>query len=201
MIIAMKKSTSIFIFVAIILLSLSGYLLVRDMKEKEETVDTDNAAQAGNFEECVSAGYPVFEGEPRRCTTPDGRTFVENVPEKEPEKAKPEKVDIIKVTSLQPEQTIQSPLTVSGEAIGTWFFEASFPVKLLDGNGNVIASSPAQAKGDWMTRDFVPFEAVLNFEKPATMNGILVLEKDNPSGLPENADKLEIPVTFPNSAF
>lgn len=106
--------------------------------------------------------------------------------------------DQIKVTNPIPNQAIQSPLIIEGEARGTWFFEATFPVKLLDANGNVIAANPAQAQGEWMTEDFVPFKAQIEFEKPATSTGILVLEKDNPSDLPENDAKIEIPVRFDN---
>ncbi len=47
-----------------------------------------------------------------------------------------------------------------------------------------------------MTAEFVPFRAVLTFAAPATERGTLVLEKDNPSGLPENADELRIPIRF-----
>lgn len=104
------------------------------------------------------------------------------------------KDNLIKVTEPMPDQIISSPLVVAGEARGSWYFEASFPVKLLDGNGSELARVPAQAQGDWMTNDFVPFKAVLNFGAPATATGTLVLEKDNPSGLPQNADELRIPV-------
>lgn len=93
--------------------------------------------------------------------------------------------DQIKVINPQPNQLIQSPLIVEGEARGTWFFEATFPVKLLDSNGNIIASHYAEAQGEWMTEDFVPFIAQIEFEKPQTDTGVLLLEKDNPSGLPE----------------
>ena len=106
----------------------------------------------------------------------------------------------IKVTKPQPNQVIQSPLTIEGEARGTWFFEATFPVKLLDANGDVIATHFAQAQDDWMTEDFVPFKAQIEFEKPATDTGLLILEKDNPSGLPENDAKIEIPVRFDNQS-
>lgn len=32
-----------------------------------------------NFNECLSAGYPVGESFPRQCWTPDGRHFVEDI--------------------------------------------------------------------------------------------------------------------------
>lgn len=102
----------------------------------------------------------------------------------------------ISVVSPLPNDTVTSPLTVTGEARGTWYFEASFPVRLLDGNGNQIAIAPAQAQSDWMTENFVPFSVTLTFATPATSTGTLILEKDNPSGEPANAAQIEIPVTF-----
>jgi hypothetical protein len=104
--------------------------------------------------------------------------------------------DQIKVSKPAPNQVVQSPLIIEGEALGTWFFEATFPVKLVDANGNIVATHFAQAQGEWMTEDFVSFKAQIEFEKPATATGVLVLEKDNPSGLPENDAKIEIPVRF-----
>ena len=98
--------------------------------------------------------------------------------------------------SVQAGDMVTSPLTVTGEARGTWYFEASFPVRLLDGLGNEIAVEPAQAQGDWMTTDFVPYSVTLTFSPPATATGTLVLEKDNPSGLPENSGAVHIPVVF-----
>lgn len=91
---------------------------------------------------------------------------------------------------------ISSPLAVRGEARGTWYFEASFPVRLLDANGNELAVTPAQAQGEWMTEDYVAFSAELSFQPSSTETGTLVLEKDNPSGLPEHADEIRIPILF-----
>lgn len=106
------------------------------------------------------------------------------------------KADLIVVDSPAPNAYVQSPLTVTGKARGTWYFEASFPVQLLDGNGNVLASGPAQAQGDWMTEEFVPFKITLKFTAPGTAGGTLVLKKDNPSGLPEKEDELRLPIRF-----
>jgi hypothetical protein len=106
------------------------------------------------------------------------------------------KAGLITVSNVAPGDKVSSPLIVKGEARGTWYFEASFPVELLDGNGNQLALKPAQAQGDWMTEDFVPFSVTLTFPPPATATGTLMLRRDNPSGLPENEDWLAIPVTF-----
>jgi hypothetical protein len=47
-----------------------------------------------------------------------------------------------------------------------------------------------------MTEDFVPYTADVTFTKPETNTGKLVLEKDNPSDLPENERALVVPVKF-----
>jgi hypothetical protein len=97
---------------------------------------------------------------------------------------------------------VSSPLKITGKARGTWFFEASFPVTLTNWDGLIIAEGVAQAKDEWMTTEFVPFEATLTFTTPAgpganqPNRGFLILKKDNPSGLPEHDDSREIPVFF-----
>lgn len=104
---------------------------------------------------------------------------------------------MIRLTAPAPGALVASPLRVAGEARGPWFFEASFPIRLLDPEGREIAVGHAQAQGEWMTEKFVPFGATLQFRAPVSGSaGTLVLEKDNPSGLPENADELRVPVRF-----
>jgi len=111
----------------------------------------------------------------------------------------PSKDNIISLETPLPGQTISSPLTIKGQARGSWFFEASFPVILVDWDGQIIAQGSARAKGDWLTTEFVPFEANLNFvidKKIYSNKGSLILKKDNPSGISGKADSLEIPVVF-----
>lgn len=99
------------------------------------------------------------------------------------------------ITAPSANEKVTSPLVVKGSARGTWYFEASFPVELTDASGNLIAIEPAQAKGEWMTTDFVEFEATLPFTTDAA-SGFLVFRKDNPSGLPEYDDEVRIPIRF-----
>lgn len=156
-----------------------------------KTVCGDNEKKAiKSFEECAAAGNPVMESYPRQCRAQSGEAFTEDIGNEL------DKSNLIKVNNPRPDQAIQSPLVVEGEARGSWYFEASFPVKLLDANGKELAITPAQAQGDWMTEEFVPFKAELKFEPPATEAGFFVLEKDNPSGLPQYDDELRIPVKF-----
>lgn len=114
-----------------------------------------------------------------------------------PETAPAQKDDLLIVESPLPESRIASPITIKGQARGTWYFEASFPVTLTDANGLVVANGHASALRDWMTTDYVPFAATLTYTAtPATTTGYLILKKDNPSGDPSKDDALSIPVTF-----
>ncbi len=105
---------------------------------------------------------------------------------------------LVKLTSPTDGQEIQSPLTVEGEASGSWFFEGDFPVILTDWDGRIIAQGIATAEGDWMTENYVPFKATLEFTPDTTVSnrGSLILKKDNPSGLPQYDDAFEITVFF-----
>lgn len=143
-----------------------------------------------NFKECVAAGSAIMESYPSQCQYGD-KTFTEDIGNEL------EKRDLIRINNPRPNQIISSPLTITGEARGTWFFEASFPVSLVDWDGRIIAQGVAKAKSDWMTTDFVPFEAILTFvvdPNSYSNRGSLILKKDNPSGLPEHDDALEIPI-------
>ncbi len=145
-----------------------------------------------SFDECVAAGNPVMESYPRQCRTADGDLFVEDIGNVL------EKLDLIRVSAPRPNGVIGSPLIITGEARGVWFFEGVFPIVLLDGNGEVAGKALAWAQSEWMTGDFVPFLGEVEFKRPTTAKGILLLKKDNPSGLPEHDDELRVPISFTN---
>lgn len=102
----------------------------------------------------------------------------------------------IKVELPKSGDVVASPLEIKGEARGTWFFEAIFPVVLVGSDEKTIAQGIATAKSDWMTENFVPFEAKLEFSAPSVLDSYLIFKKDNPSGLPENDAEIKIPVQF-----
>jgi hypothetical protein len=103
---------------------------------------------------------------------------------------------LVRVTAPARNAMVRSPLAVTGEARGNWYFEASFPLRVIDANGRQLGVSYAQAEGEWMTTNFVPFRGAISFSNPSTATGFLVLEKDNPSGLPENAAEVRVPIRF-----
>lgn len=108
-----------------------------------------------------------------------------------------EHADLIRLESPKPLAVIESPLEVTGRARGAWYFEASFPVVLVDWDGLIIAEGVATADGEWMTEEFVPFRATLEFERPGYgERGTVLLRKHNASGLPEHDDALEVPIRF-----
>ncbi|MCB9806380.1 Gmad2 immunoglobulin-like domain-containing protein [Candidatus Peribacteria bacterium] len=104
---------------------------------------------------------------------------------------------MLEVTLPTPDAEITSPLTITGRARGPWYFEASFPIELIDNNGALIAMTTAQAQGEWMTENWVPFTATITFPaQPAGSLGKLVMKKDNPSGEPQNEMSFIVPVQF-----
>ena len=105
-------------------------------------------------------------------------------------------VESIVVLSPQVGQTVKSPLLILGTAVGFWFFEGDFPVYILDNNKNVLVSGYVTAQDEWMTENFVPFKGELDFKVDEEIDGFLVLEKDNPSGLPENDEDFRIPIVL-----
>jgi hypothetical protein len=148
-------------------------------KQRQQVEVTD-------FASCQEAGGSIVDGEPVKCVAPDGREFLEA------EHAEPDVV----LDSPKYGDLVKSPLGVTGKARGTWFFEASLPITLKDETGKVLVRQPVQAIGDWMTVDYVNFATTLAFDPGDAQYGVLVIEKDNPSGNPDLDSQFAIPVRF-----
>ncbi|HET8581216.1 MAG TPA: Gmad2 immunoglobulin-like domain-containing protein [Candidatus Paceibacterota bacterium] len=108
--------------------------------------------------------------------------------------------DDIVVDAPRPGAASGRTVTITGVARGTWYFEASFPAKLVAADGTTtLAQAAAQAQGDWMTTGLVPFSVSLDagsYQGPAT----IVLSRDNPSGLPTSDASVSFPVTIEGAA-
>lgn len=100
----------------------------------------------------------------------------------------------IVVTSPKSNANVQKTFTVTGKAPGNWFFEASAPYVVTTPEGDKIAQGTIQAVGEWMTTDLVDFKASVSTNPAYSGPATLVLMKDNPSGMPEHDDSLEIPI-------
>lgn len=104
--------------------------------------------------------------------------------------------DIV-VTLPFPGAVTGKSFTVLGKARGYWFFEASFPVRVLDKDGVQIAVGlAAPTGGEWMTTEFVEFEAKLAVPDTYIGPATLVLQRDNPSGEPERDASVSFPFTI-----
>lgn len=102
------------------------------------------------------------------------------------------------IKNLVANQAISSPLKLTGSAPGTWYFEGSFGVQVVDANGKILASVPAQAvdSDSWMTEGPVAFARTISFKTPTTPTGFIVFSKDNPSDIRSLDESYKLPVTF-----
>lgn len=189
----MKKALIMLIPLVVVLGAITGGLYYfRDRLPQLPVLGNNSGSgedEVNSFQSCVDSGNPVQESYPRKCTA-NSQTFTEDIGNEL------DKMNLIQSESPRPNQLVTSPLGILGTARGYWYFEATFPVTLEDANGNVVSQGFATAEGEWMTEDFVPFTASLDFSNVGTPTGNLVLQKSNPSGLPENEDELRIPVRF-----
>ena len=180
----------LFIMFTFVFLAVFGIFYVdRLLTENEVKIEE---ITTNSFEDCIKAeGSVVLESYPAQCKTKNGQSFIQDIGNEL------ELQNIIRVFYPRPADIISSPLVITGEARGLWYFEASFPIVLVNWDGLIIAQGIATAQGEWMTTDFVPFEETIQFTKPDYgERGALIFQKDNRSVLQENDDSLEIPIRF-----
>ncbi len=94
--------------------------------------------------------------------------------------------------SINSGDTVSFPLTITGEARGNMFFEGSFPIYIEDGHF-MYGTGYAQAQGDWMTTDFVPFSATLTLSESYKGKAGIILSQDDPS----DGESGKMPVILP----
>ena len=92
------------------------------------------------------------------------------------------------------------PLDIKGKIDRSWVFENSFPVKILDDQGREIFYGISQTV-NWTegTDSMINFTMSLDFNTNSK-TGTLVIQNDNPSGLPQNAKTIEFPLIFKTQA-
>lgn len=93
-------------------------------------------------------------------------------------------------------QSISSPLEIAGTAPGTWFFEGRIRLQLQTLDGSVIAEKSVTTTDNWMTEAPVAFNTTLNFDTPDAKYGVVIIEKANASGRPNQAASYAVPVKF-----
>jgi Immunoglobulin-like domain of bacterial spore germination len=94
---------------------------------------------------------------------------------------------------------VSSPIEVSGQALGNWFFEAQAPVSVLDLNGALLGRGTIRTSDDWSSGELVNFSGSINFTlTTGSTAGVLLLENDNPSGQASTSRYLAVPIVFAN---
>jgi len=177
----MKIKTILILLTALILVSMAtSCIILNRVQATSEESASDDSRQA-----TASKDEETDETNTEAGTSGDGKD----------NEADALSDQIIVFTPL-PDQLITSPLIITGEARGTWFFEANFPVSLLDSNENVLALHYAATEEEWMTEDFISFTATIKFEDPETATGFLILDKNNPSDIRGYDAQIIIPVRF-----
>ena len=171
---AIMSNTRILQIGALVIVAAVALFLLK----KPDVVVTD-------FQSCEKAGGTIIDGEPVKCEI-NGTTF------EEAQHAEPEVVVEQPVYGA----LVTSPLSVKGKARGFWYFEANIPVTLKDQNGKILAQKGFMSTENWMTEDYVPFEGTLEFATPETDYGVLLIQKDNPSGDPRFDASVAVPVRF-----
>jgi hypothetical protein len=185
------------VFILIFVLALSGYLWTRSF---EKGGAPEPIACTMDAKICPD-GTTVGRTGPTCEFTPCPEVVTDPVRDDVGEHIQA-KANLIVMDAPLRNSTITSPLTITGKARGTWFFEASFPISIVNWDGLIIGEGIAQAQSDWMTEDFVPFKATITYTLPKDtpyLRGAIILKKDNPSGLPEHDDALEVPIMFGTS--
>lgn len=186
-----KKDLILYFIGAIILALGLGYIiggLSQDAQKTSPLAQEEAPLEAADFEGCIDAGFPVMESYPRRCRDGAGTLHTEDIGNLLEMSAQ------ITLENIQPNDTVASPLTITGEA-RAWYAEATFPVRLLDDQGKVIATGKAVAQEEWMVDAFVPFSVTLTFTGQEG-KGTLIFEKGNQSGVETAPTELRIPVQF-----
>lgn len=106
-----------------------------------------------------------------------------------------EKGSILILDNIKDGDTVDEGFEIKGRVSGEWFFEGTFPVRVLNTQGEIIESLIATSKGDWMTSNLVDFTFTLDLDLDKESIVKIVFEKSNASNLVENDDSASITVT------
>jgi len=110
-----------------------------------------------------------------------------------------EKGVVIKLTNFEDKIIINNTniLYVGGQVPGSWLFEAEAPIAIVDKNGQEVLAGHISAE-EWMTTDYVDFTTgtldISSLDPNELDESSFVFKKANASGLPENDDRVTVPI-------
>ena len=85
------------------------------------------------------------------------------------------------------------PINIKG-----WFFEATFPIQLIDENNEIVENTQATADGEWTADGFVEFSAKVYCQVSDLSGYKLKFMADNAAGVLELDDSIIIELYFNN---
>lgn len=91
---------------------------------------------------------------------------------------------------------VSSEITYTNTSSDMITVELPFPRAVTGKDGNHLTQGIAQARGEWMTTEFVPFKADIKIPESYIGPATLILKKDNPSGLLEHDASISFPFTI-----
>jgi hypothetical protein len=179
-----SKSSVIFLVVAALLAGAVFFKLDRKADQPEDEFCIQVITEARNPETGIITDFPT------PCDVPEGWEIIEP-PAIIYENAS---ADMIEIELPYPGAVVGKEFSVIGRARGSWFFEASFPIDLLDADGQILAQSYAMTAEEWMTTDFVSFRGEIKAPQDYIGPATLILMKDNPSGEPQFDASVSFPI-------
>ena len=193
----MKTFKPTFTLISLVIIFIVGYIVLSNGNDDSDLTNGDNqgnSAEVRDFKSCEEAGGIIVEEYPAYCVF-EGNSYGQEVLD---ESTSSEMDDLIVVEYPEPNESLSSPLEITGEARGYWFFEATFPIVITDWEGLIIGEGYATATDEWMTEEFVSFTATIEFTPNTSVSnqGSIIFQKANASGLPEHDASLEYTIYF-----
>lgn len=115
-------------------------------------------------------------------------------PPPEEERAPAPVIELATVDAPVTNARVISPLTFSGSAPASWYFEEQFDAVLIGDDGTVYAQAPAQASGE--DEGNRPFTGEINFTVTADTPATLLLQEQSTGDDDGSQAEVRVPVVL-----
>lgn len=161
------------------------------------------AIGGGYYNDCASPCQYLPEVDPTCVEKCIGLCYISRDGKTEPPRELYGDEEKIKFEGFLPNQITSFPIFLTGKVDPTWPFEGVFGIKVLTERKKVLAAHYLTANtfdvitGARISDQLLDFYGEIYADPPANqMRGFIRFEHANPSGLPQNAQWVDIPVRF-----
>jgi hypothetical protein len=91
---------------------------------------------------------------------------------------------------------VASPLTVSGAAPASWFYDEQFDAILLGEDGTVYGQASAHAPANWTGQGPTPFTAEFAFTVSADTPAAVILQEQSMNGEQDEPLEVRVPIVL-----